>query len=302
MNLRLLTYKILVRFSIASLLSTFVYAQEDNKKDLLKELTPISQDALRYEDDSIDGYREALSFSAESKAQTCKKFRSTYIGYGDSIYKVEGCTLREIDPDSSEFWKATRGRIKVVENEVFANLWESSEAQKAEKNEKKTLENHVFKLDEACRNLNKKVVKYTDLDYDYYFVEKCAARLIPDDETLRSLLPSTGNLNNHMITISPERFSALNKGEDLPSVMDALYRELYKDSSSVPEIISIKEACLGLNGKDVTYVEKIYRIENCKKRPYNASKFLRESKNKSKKYKELSSTQWISLPAGKPMP
>ncbi len=276
----------------------------EDKSEKEDKKPEVNEDALRYVDDSVDGFREEEVYSEAEKKKVCQKYEGAVVGDQLSLYKVQSCILRELDSDSAEFREATRKQGGTVspDNRTLAILWQASKEKT-----KTTLgggqrQKSKQSLAEACAGLNGKIVRYSEMDYDYYLVEKCRVRLIPDDETLRKMMSSLSKLSSQIVKISPERFSSLKQGEPVTSSMDTEFAKLYKQGTSIPEIISVKEACAGLNGKDMTYVERIYRIEGCKKRPYDPERLTMTQRNKFRKFDgELTSTQWISLPDGKAM-
>ena len=95
-------------------------------------------------------------------------------------------------------------------------------------------------------------------------------------------------------------FAKIEDGEPMTSLLSKEYADyMRRNRQSVIEVISIEEACEGLNGKKVSYLDYLYKIEDCHKRRLDPE--AETLKHPDQKYKELSSIIWISLPEGKPL-
>ena len=108
-----------------------------------------------------------------------------------------------------------------------------------------------------------------------------------------------GKKSENLLELDLLKYPDLKEGEVYLSVVDQDKTIIDHIKNDRTDVIPIKQACKGLNGSFVSYVDKIYKIENCRKREIDPEYFV--SKYKNIKLKEISSNQWVSLPDGKPL-
>ena len=129
---------------------------------------------------------------------------------------------------------------------------------------------------------------------DMYLIEGCQKRLFPDWETY--LEHSKKRRSKSVYELSEDEFHSLKPGSDIASVLDEDFRS-QDIVETEADVIPLREACSGVNGRYVSYYSKVYKIERCRKREVmNPTDLLRR---RSSRLIELSSEQWISLPDGK---
>lgn len=223
-------------------------------------------------------------YSAAEKKKVCDKYEGKFVGYYDNIYKIEKCKRREVSSEEgSDSTSLLKGKkIEVVDDDAVAmlplglRLGESADTKP------------------NCARLEGKYI--LSRGDDVYFIEKCKKRLLPDWDTYTDHAAKRGKRTQDIIELSEREFNRIPEGEELPSTLDAEYRKLLKDDSSI-DILPLAEACKGLNGKFLSYYSKIYKIEKCRKLPVDPETFLK----RFPKYKldEMTSEQYVSLPTGK---
>jgi hypothetical protein len=224
------------------------------------------------------------AYSDTDKKKSCQKFEGKYIAYYDRVYKVEKCKRREIAVEDGNEPAATLKdrKIEVVDADTIAALEEGLRI--GESADKKPncakIEGHY-------------ILSRGD---DLYFIEKCKKHLIPDWDTYTDHASKRGKRSQDIMELAESEFQRIPEGAALPSSLDAEYKKLLKDDSSV-DILPLAEACKGLNGKFLSYYSKIYKVEKCHKHNVDPHAFLKRFP--TYKIEEMSSEQWVSLPTGK---
>jgi len=222
-------------------------------------------------------------YPATAKIKQCAKYEGKYISYYETIYKVEKCKRRELLTDEGTEAKIKGLNIVSVDNDTIAVIPEG-EPMNAPAN-KKAL---------SCAQLNGQyLISRGD---ELYFVEKCAKRLFPDLDTYSEHAQKRGKREKDILELDEVAIARIADGPPILSSLDVEYKKLL-DADTGIDVIPLKEACKGLNGKFVAYYSKIYKIENCRKEPVDPLLFGKRFPSLAPV--ELSSEQWISIPTGK---
>lgn len=225
-----------------------------------------------------DGWSDMLKVSSSEKKKTCKKYEHKYISYYDKIYYVEGCKRKPVSEISSSM------NIVRIDSREFSQI--QLEIPKA-KSVKKS----------SCKELNN---RYVTEGYVYvYYVENCKLNMFPDWATYQAHLKLKGKSSENLIELDLLKYPDLKEGETYLSVVDQDKTIMEHIKNDKTDVIPLKKACKGIEGKFVSYVDKIYKIEKCQKREIDPEEFV--SKHQNVKLIELSSNQWVSIPDGKPL-
>ncbi|RYZ68724.1 MAG: hypothetical protein EOP09_09020 [Proteobacteria bacterium] len=225
---------------------------------------------------------KAKEYSAAEMKKTCAKFEGKYILYYERIFKVEKCKRREYIVEEGMEPKLRGSKVLTVESETIAQLAQGEPLNGPQKRKPLT-----------CNQLNGQYL--LSRGEDIYFVEKCKKRLFPDFDTYTDHSKIRGKRNQDVLEMDESELGKIAEGEPIVSSLDAEYKKLL-DADKGIDVLDIREACKGLNGKFVAYYSKIYRIEKCRKQPVDPQLF-------GKRYPryeptELNSDQWISIPTG----
>ena len=232
------------------------------------------------------GWVKEKNFTFVEKQKTCRAYEGKYISYYDKVYVVEYCKRREIFGQQTLLEIGKEGKsIQVVNGDVIAQL--EAGPQKVS-----------IKKSRSCKQLESLIVSLNFMDI--YLVEKCRKRLFPDWATLESYQKKRGAFVEPIEVVSDREFAKLKLGRDMPSILDEEFKKLLQGDVDV-DLIPADEACQGLEGKDVSFYSRLYKIESCRKREYNVEALMRQ-KNGQLTYRKLTDQQWMSLPDGSPMP
>lgn len=227
------------------------------------------------------------TFSKGDRKAECRKYEGKLISYYGRVFKVKSCKRREIVGPQGVSELTRKGqKITPVGNDTIIMLEEGQEWAGSVANAKR-----------SCRVLERQYV--ITGSSEIYFVENCKRRPFPDWETYRDhRAKKSKQKSTAVLDLTQDEFDSLKEGEPFVSVLDEAYRKLLNQDEEV-DIIPLKEACRGLNGRFVTYYSRVYKIEACKKREVRSEGSLQKRIGQLKNLKELSSSQWISLPNGK---
>ena len=237
-----------------------------------------------------NGYAERMVYSSAAKKKECQLRNGKYLGYYDHIYYVENCTLRLVTSSKILNHVTSRGvKLQTVGHETIAMLKMGQPLTELTSNQKNQ---------RTCKQLESKYIthSYTDI----FFVSKCRKKAFPDWTTFIAHRKSTKKRKSEVLALTWGEFSRIKLGTPFESTIDSEFEKLLTGEAGI-EVIPIDEACAGVNHKNVSYVDKIYRIENCSKREYDAAAFVRKRAGKPFKLKELTAEQWLSMPEGPPM-
>ncbi|MBF0443667.1 MAG: hypothetical protein HQK54_17300 [Oligoflexales bacterium] len=231
-------------------------------------------------------------FDAKTKKNECLKYEGKYIGYYDRIYYVQKCRRREIlNQDLTSEITAKGYKVIPVTNDTIVMLEEGAELIDPNNTNKKLIPRN-------CRELNNKYVM--DIGGDIYLMDNCTLRMFPDWETFEDHKKKSKINVPRIFELTSEEQKIFKKGRDMPSILPEAFKKILEIGKEV-DVIPLKEACKGVDGKYVSYYSRLYKIEKCRKREIDAPEFLKNRDNQKIKFTELTSEQWISLPTGKPL-
>ena len=229
-------------------------------------------------------------FTRQEIQRFCEQHKGKLIAYYGEVYQVEKCTRRVIQNSKTLARMIAKGaKVSDVDGDVIAAIPEGE-----------PLDNDFIRQSiRTCKELNGQYVSYSSVDV--YFVEGCKRRLLPDWTTYINHRDVRDDERGEIMALSWEEFIALQEGTHIPSVVDDMFARLLQGDAGV-DIIPVDEACEGINGKVVTYYDKMYRIEKCRKREIlNPGDVLQGFMEKATKFHELTSQQWLSLPNSAPI-
>jgi hypothetical protein len=221
-------------------------------------------------------------FSASEMKKTCAKYEGKYILYYERIFKVERCKRREYIVEEGLEPQLRGSKVIAVDSDIVAQLGQGEPLNPPRKRKAA-----------SCSQLNGQYL--LSRGEDMYFVEKCKKRHFPDFDTYSEHAKKHGKRQQDVIEMDEVELASMPEGEPIASILDDEYKKLL-DAEKGIDVLDIREACKGLNGKFVAYYSKVYRIEKCRKQPVDPELF-------GKRYPryepvELSSDQWISIPTG----
>ena len=257
----------------------FAQAESEDKK---------AEEKKSDESDFVWRPQAIKAFTKAERDAECRKYEGKLIGYYSQVFMVENCKRREMD-DSDQIRVSMRDKVVTVDGDTIIKIPEG----------KPIGENFMFpKHKRGCKELEGRFV--LNGASDIYVVEKCKKMPFPDFETYMSYWEKKG-MNREVIELSEQEFSGIKTGKELASVLDPAFKQLMDNKVDPPDVVPIDEACKGIEGRVVAFYTRLYRIEKCRKRELNATRFFEKRENQQTKIIELSASQWISLPDGKPI-
>lgn len=238
-------------------------------------------------DDSYEeGWTKVKQYSDKEIAETCRKYEGKFIGYYDELYKVEKCKRRAVTRGKKLMKKDANIHVDIVEPDVVAKLPIGSPLDSEEASHKR-----------SCKEIEGHYVTYTYTNI--FIVKNCKLRKFPDWETFQSHRKKNNTMSNPILALKENEFFALRQVRPIASEIDKVFEKVLTGEAGV-DVIPLDEACEGVEGKDVFYYSKIYKIEKCRKREYDPELYIKTRGGKVT-LKELTSSQWLSLPDGSPM-
>lgn len=229
-------------------------------------------------------------FTKSEIGRYCAKHAGQLIAYYGDVYQVQKCARRRIENSKTLARMIAKGaKVHDVDGDVVAAIPEGE-----------PLDNDLIRESlRTCKELDKNYVSYSSVDV--YYVEKCKRRLMPDWTTYIKHRDERGDERGEIIALSWEEFTGLAEGLPVPSVVDDMFARLLAGEADI-DVIPVDEACAGVNGKVVTYYDKMYQIEKCRRREIlDPGTILQPLSMLKTKFVELSSQQWLSLPEGAPV-
>ena len=223
------------------------------------------------------------TFTKKQIKAECKKYNKKYISYYSKVYYVKNCERHQVKSQIKIEKLSLRYKVQSVDSSTIIMIKKGSDYEQN-------------RQDRNCKKLNNKYIM--NQNGNVFWVKKCMRHAFPDWETYLADRKKKRLKSSDIIEVSDVEFNSLKVGKNLPSILDKAYKKLYTEDDSVEEIIPVDEACVGINGRFISYYSKIYKVVKCYKREVNPEKFL--VKHKNYKLKEVSSTVWLSLPNGKP--
>jgi len=241
-------------------------------------------ESIRRVDQTVDGWSIIREFTDEEQKEICRTYQGKYIAHYGLVYFVENCRRRLVEWSKLPLREQAKREVVVVENEVIAAIPEGA----------------PYLKQTTQRSCDELEGLYVTLSYsNIYLVENCRRRQFPDWETFNAHRRGRAFDKQHIIAITYQEAARLPAARPLQSTIDKELREVLTGRAGV-DVIPVDEACRGVEGKNVFYYSRIYRIERCRKRQYDASQFMLKHRGVVDLV-ELSSEQWLSLPVGEPM-
>lgn len=215
----------------------------------------------------------------KEQKKVCRKYAGKLIGYYGKVYKVKNCQRVPVENDTISGNIRRYGAVKSVEGDVVKLI------PLAKKRVKKRL---------TCKEAEGRV--FLTLSGQIFQVAGCRRYTFPDWETFLEYRKKGRVSKRSFVEVEDHLARTLPEARVYPSVLDADSAAFLRDNENY-DIIPAKRACKGLEGRFVTYYSQIYKIERCKRRPVSIS----SAKLARLKLRELSSSEWLSIPEGKPL-
>jgi hypothetical protein len=220
--------------------------------------------------------------SIPEKAALCQQFEGKYLAYYELVFKVQGCKRYALD--TAEIYELSRQGIvpydkrkempKIIQALPFGGTWGNEVSRQSPVNPC-TAYDHLYVTDGV----------------EVYWVNKCQLQLFPDWASYESHRGSLSKNPPTLRYLDSKQLAQFKEGKDLPSVIDEEYRELEEPKAT----LTPAEACKGLLGTFVSYLDTIYFIEahpkGCKRRPVDGEEFTRNRANDKHVLQELTSAQ-----------
>lgn len=223
----------------------------------------------------------SYAFSA-GKKEVCAKFEGQLISYYEDVFLIENCKRRKFMASTLVYEKLKWGsKITEVEGDVVRQIPEGLPIEKQHR-------------DYSCKDIEDRYVTvgFTEI----YLVEGCKKRLFPDWTSFLDHSYNREKSRREIIDLEANQFHKFAMGKPMPSALDQ--EPVIKGMEDEADVIPLSEACRGLEGKYVKYYSRIYKIVKCRKREIDPDVLLKEPTGKNLNFIELTSGQWISLPAG----
>ena len=231
---------------------------------------------------------------AKLKKKYCKKYNNQYIAYYNNVYLVKKCKLKKISHTLSFKLSQRAKKITSVESEVIAALDRGTDID--------TFDKIKFR---SCSALNGRYITFKDVDV--YYVKNCKKNKLENWQVYLEHATIKGKRYKPILSLTSEEFFEIKYGNDILESDIKIKQQAASNSSASAhniddadiDIIPLKEACKGLNGKYVSFYSRLYKIENCRKKFISTEEFLKMNKSRRVKITELNSEQWISIPLKK---
>ncbi len=239
---------------------------------------------LAASDKGVEKKPAVKTTKAISKTEACRKYDKKHIVYYSDIYFVEKCQRHLVVQESAEFKIVKSGTLIEVDQDVVQAI-PRGEPMKSGVDKKR-----------SCKELEGRYV--TTHFIDIYYVDGCKKRLFPEWDTYQAHSQTKPRERREILEVTDAELSSFKDGKDMPN-LERQDDEVIVDGSTI-DLLPIKEACKGLEGKIVAFYGAIYRIEKCRKRPIVSQSEV-DLSIKSQAVIEINATQWYSLPKGKPI-
>ncbi len=219
---------------------------------------------------------------AATPEDLCRKYEGAYISYYQHVFLVKECQRHAVSSQEKINALTSSGtNLQAVGAEVIRSI---PLADAREQKKQKTTSPQKL-----CRSLQGHYITHSFVDI--YYVDNCQKHLFPNWEAYQQHLRSGSKPAGASLTsVSWQEFKAIKTGKDMP------FRQREAAPPAV-DVIPIDEACRELEGKYASYYSKVYHIKNCHRH------LVPESAVRSGKLdisRELTSEQWLSLPAAAP--
>lgn len=244
--------------------------------------TPSQQDAANQANAQKAQKKASKVALMAARKKACRSYNGRLIGYYGKIYHVRGCKRYAVAKGDISKMIRRHGGVRTVESDVV-----------------KVIPLHVPKPKTrlTCREAEGRV--FLTLSGQLFQVAGCRRYVFPDWETFLEYRRK-GRLGKKargaFVEVEDHLAQTLPEARVYPSVLDTDNDSFLRDNDAY-DIIPAKRACKGIEGRYVTYYSQVYKIERCKKRPV----LITTDRIGSLKVRELTSSQWLSIPEGKPL-
>ena len=217
----------------------------------------------------------------------CKKYNNRYLSYYSKVYQVKKCKLHQISTSLSFKLSSVAGKIYRVDSDVIAVLEKGNEIRSFNRIKHRT-----------CSSLNGKYITFKDVDV--YYVDRCKRRKLENWQVYLDHSTKKNSRYKPILSLTEKEFFDIEIGKNIDENEDKKNKAAQRISSKLDDsnidVIPLKEACRGLNGKYVSFYSLIYKIENCRKRLVTSNQLLKMNQSGNIRVKELTSEQWLSIP------
>lgn len=215
--------------------------------------------------------------SLAAKKKACRKYAGKLIGYYGKVYRVVNCRRQPVAPKAIAANVRRYGTVRPVEGDVIKLIPAVPQRVKTRL---------------TCREAEGRV--FLTLTGQIFQVAGCRRYTFPDWETFLEYRKKGRVSKRAFVEVEGRLARTLPEARVYPSVLDADSAAFLRDNENY-DIIPAKRACKGLEGRFVSYYSQVYKIERCKRRPVTTT----AAKLSRLRLKELSSSQWLSIPEGK---
>lgn len=214
-----------------------------------------------------------------SRKKACRTYANKLIGYYGKVYRVAGCKRYLVDHSEIAGQIRRYGAVRGVDSDIV-KLIPPAKMQQQQRLSCKEAEGRVF----------------LTLSGQIFQVAGCRRYTFPDWETFLEYRKKGRVKKRSFVEVEDHLAQTLPEARVYPSVLDSDSAAFLRDNETY-DIIPAKRACRGLEGRYVTYYSQVYKIEKCKRRPL----VIEPTKLGRFNLKELTSSQWLSIPEGKPL-
>lgn len=212
----------------------------------------------------------------------CIKYENKLIGYYEKIFLVKNCKREYVSKiDQVNLFIKRYGAVYNVDSSIIRAL---------------PLKPPLEKKEPSCKSLNGKIL--LTFSGRLFEVKNCEKIEFPDWETYLAYKKAGKIMSRKIHEMEDDEIAAIKGSSAYPSILNREYKEFLLENEDY-DIIPASRACKNLEGKFTTYYSKFYKIEKCKKREVDLDYI--KSKVKFSKLVELTSSQWLSIPKGKPI-
>lgn len=214
-----------------------------------------------------------------ARKKACRTYKNRLIGYYGKVFRVSGCKRHPVENTAITSQIRRYGAVRTVDADIVKLI---------------PLAKQRVKRRLTCRESEGRV--FLTLSGQIFQVAGCRRYTFPDWETFLEYRKKGRVKGRSFVEVEDHLAQTLPEARVYPSVLDADSAAFLRDNEEY-DIIPAKRACRGLEGRYMTYYSQVYKIERCKRRPVT----IEAAKLARLKLKELTSSQWLSIPEGKPL-
>lgn len=220
---------------------------------------------------------KVATMAARKKA--CRSYNNKLVGYYGNVYHIKNCKRTPVAKGDVTAKIRRYGSVRTIEADVVKLI---------------PLAKVKVKTRLSCKEAEGRV--FLTLSGKVFQVAGCRRYTFPDWETFLEYRRKGRVSNRAFVEVEDHLAQTLPEARVYSSVLDTDSNSFLRDNEEY-DIIPAKRACKGLEGRYVTYYSQIYKIERCKRRPV----LIASDRIAKLDVKELSSSQWLSIPEGKPL-